>query len=370
MLKSLKNPISKIIALFIVWRFTLFLIAFISPTVIPKFGGTFPYYQNLLMGSGLPHFIWSFANFDGVHYLNIAKVGYSYQYTQAFFPLYPILIKAGSIITFGNLIISGLLISNLAFLGALIIFYKLVKKHYGENIALWSSIFCLSFPTSFYFGSIYNEGIFFLLIVSSFYLADQNKIWLASIIGAFSSATRLVGVFMAPVMAIKKRKFKIIPLLIIPVGFLLYVIYLAITFHNPLYFLSSQEIFGQGRSTNHIILLPQVFYRYFKIMATTHGALLINSAFELLSTIFAFATLIIGYKKIKLDWLIFSLLAIILPTLTGTLASMPRYIVIAFPIYIILAQIKSNAAKIIIAVIFLAMLTITTTIFTQGYWVA
>src|SRR3989338_3679220 len=172
----------QVIYLFIAWRLLLFFIAFISPTVIPKFGATFPYFQERLINSGLPHFIWSFGNFDGVHYLGIAKDGYAYQFTQAFFPFYPILIKLVSFLTFGNLLVAALLISNVAFLFGLIIFYKLVNKYYGERIALWSCLFLLSFPTSFYFGAVYTEGLFFLMIIAAFYLVEINKIWQASVI--------------------------------------------------------------------------------------------------------------------------------------------------------------------------------------------
>src|SRR3990167_6110552 len=147
----IKSNIAKIVILFVIWRILLFLIAFISPAVIPQFGARFPYYQERLIASGLPHFIWSFGNFDGVHYLGIAKDAYSAQFTQAFFPLYPILVKIVSFVTFGNFVVAGLLVSNLAFLAALILFYKLIAKTHSEKIALWSTLFLLAFPTSFYF---------------------------------------------------------------------------------------------------------------------------------------------------------------------------------------------------------------------------
>src|SRR3989339_2053777 len=118
--------IKKLIFLFIIWRLLLLGVAYLSPIIIPQFGARFPYFEGRLISSGLPQFIWSFGNFDGVHYLGIAQNGYLYQYTQAFFPLYPLLIKLVSPITFGNLLIAGLLVSNTAFLIGLIVFQKLV----------------------------------------------------------------------------------------------------------------------------------------------------------------------------------------------------------------------------------------------------
>ena len=164
-MKYLKSNLVKLILLFLGWRILLFLVAFLSPTFLPKFAATFPYHQEVLIATNLPHYIWSFGNFDGVHYLRIAQDGYIYQYTQAFFPLYPILIKLVSFITFDNYLVSALVISNIAFLAALTLFYKLVTKIYSQNIAFWSCLFLLAFPTSYYFGSVYTEGLFFLIII-------------------------------------------------------------------------------------------------------------------------------------------------------------------------------------------------------------
>lgn len=367
---SLKSPFFNIVVLFTIWRVSLFIIAFISPQIIPEFGARFPYFEERLIASNLPHFIWSFGNFDGVHYLGIAKDAYAYQFTQVFFPFYPLLIKLLSTLT-GNLIISALLISNTAFLIGLMIFFKLLSRVFDEKVALWSIIFALVFPTSFYFGAIYTEGIFFLMIITSFYLLEKNRILAASLIGSLASATRLVGIFMGPSLFTKRAKMNLMPLLIVPLGFLAYVIYLKLAFNNPLYFLSAQTIFGQERSTTSIILLPQVLWRYFKILMTTHGLIFVNAVFELSSTIFVlFALYLALKKKFKAQWLVFSLLAVLTPTLTGTLTSMPRYILVAFPIYVVLAQIKNTFVKLFVVVISLILLFASTVLFTQGYWVA
>src|SRR3990167_3556652 len=158
-----RSSIIFVLSIFIFWRIALLAIAYVAVKILPIFGDRFPYVE-ILKQSGLPYWLWSFGNFDGVHYLRIAQDGYAYQSSQAFFPFYPILIKLVSYLTFGNFLIAALLISNLAFLAGLLIFYKLVKKNYGQKTAFWSCLFLLAFPTSFYFGAVYTEGIFFLMI--------------------------------------------------------------------------------------------------------------------------------------------------------------------------------------------------------------
>lgn len=357
-----------VIISFLIWRVLLFVTAAVSPSVIPQFGARFPYYQERLIATGLPHFVWSFGNFDGVHYLGIAKNAYADQYTQVFFPLYPALIKLFSYLTFGNLLISALLISDIAFLFALNIFYKLIVQSHNKKIALWSCLFLLAFPTSFYLGAVYTEGPFLLMVVASFYLVSRQKIWQAALIGALASSTRLVGLFLAPFLTSIKKSYT--PLFIVPIGFLLYILYLTVKFNNPLYFLSAQSIFGQERSTTSIVLLPQVIYRYLKIILSTQGLPQLNAVLEFSSVIFVLAMLFLAYKKVKQEWLLFSLSAVLIPTLTGTFASMPRYILVAFPVYVVLGSIKNTAVKISILVLSSLLLIILTMLFTQGYWVA
>lgn len=369
MSQFLRSKIARILYLFLIWRILLFTIAFFAPIFIPQFGAKFPYFEETLISSNLPHFVWAFGNFDGVHYLRIARDAYAYQYTQAFFPLYPILIKITSYITLGNLLISALLVSNLSFLAGLLVFYNFVKKTYNDNVAFWSCLFLVSFPTSFYFGAVYTEGVFFLMVISGFYLSKTGKIWQASVVGALSSATRFVGIFLAPSL-IKSKKLKdLIPVLIVPMGLVSYMIYLQIKFNQPFYFLTSQSVFGQDRSTT-IVLLPQVFWRYLKIVATTKGFALSNAVLELAATVFAISILATGAKKVQKQWLIFAWLVVLTPALTGTLASMPRYILVAFPIFVVLAKLRSTPIKILILSIFVCLLAVATAFFTQGYWVA
>ncbi len=374
--------ISFVFIILAIWRILLFTTAWYGSLTL-KFTPTFPYSEELLIRSGLPSWLWSFANFDGVHYLTIAKSGYSAQFTQVFFPLYPLLIKALSIIfPFFNLILVGLIISNLSFLLALLFFDRLLKLDYHPTKIKWMLIFFLLFPTSFFLGSLYTEAFFFLLVITSFYAARQKKWWLAGLLGGLAGATRLVGIFLLPALLWEWRKEKkvknIIHLLyspilyLIPLGLLAYIIYLQLKFGDWLYFWHAQPIFGAQRSGGGIILPPQVLFRYLKILftLTPHNYKFWVSLSELLSSIVAIVLLIIAsFQKIRPSYLIFSFLAVITPTLSGTFSSMPRYILVAFPIFMLLGLIESRLIKIVLLALSAFLLSIFTILFTTGYWI-
>ena len=375
----------KIILLFIVWRVLDFLVTYLAPFFI-SYLGFFPY-KELLADFNLPHWLNSLANFDGIHYLLIARQGYS-QWEQAFFPLYPLLIKLLTFVVNNGLIVS-LLISNIAFLIGLFILSRLIdKKH-----AFWFLVFILVFPTSFFFGAVYTEGLFFLLFVSTLYFLKKQKYLLTSLVVTLASLTKLIGVFLIiPIFFhwIKKRKsFATIAAPLVGLG--IYCIYLFKTTGDPFFFLTSQPIFGANRSTS-LIFLPQVVWRYIKIFITAaHNFQYFISILEFSIFMMVFTVVILSLAKnlakrkyglrprsfglrpqddMRLGLDLFSLANILLPTLTGTFSSVPRYALFSLSFFLYLAEIRNKWAKMIIALVFLILHVVLLGFFSQGYFIS
>lgn len=344
-------------SIFLVWRTWLLFLGFLAEKLLP-FKESFPYVGRL-SSSGLPSWIWAWGNFDGVHYLHLAGFGYTELGLQAFFPGYPLTIKFLNLIV-NNLVLAGLLISNISiFLGAWL-FYRLILKQFDKQIAVWSVIFLFAFPVSLYFGAIYTESLFILLLI----LAFSTKKLFSGIFGALASAVRLVGGFL------------VFNSWLSSLGLVGYMVYLWLNFKNPLIFLSGQAAFGNSRadSISKIILPPQVIYRYLKIFVTasvTHYDFWI-AALEFLA--FCFGLVILSWltikKKVPWSWLIFAWPAFLLPSFSGTFSSMPRYLIILFPIYAGLALIKSFKVRLGLLVGFVILLSVFTVLFTRGYWVS
>jgi|Napbiome12C3dose_1001474.scaffolds.fasta_scaffold00008_45 Gpi18-like mannosyltransferase len=392
--------LSKIIAIFLTWRISLFIIAFIASLLLPQFGNRFPYADQVLKVTGLPAWVWGFGNFDGVHYLRIAQNGYDAEFSQAFFPLYPLLIR---FVADSNLFLqkdtqldtriyvdpgyffSGLILANLFFLLALVFFYKLVRIDFNHKIAFGSLLLLVSFPTSLYFGSIYTESLFLFLVLGALYFARKGNFIAAGVFSALASATRFFGLFLVPVLLIegylKLKKGQllekgemaktIIGILLAPFGSLFYFLFLRLNFDNPLYFLTSQSSFGAERSAEKLIFLPQVLFRYLKIFITVPVAsqLYLNAVLEFIFTIAAFLVLILFIKKIRLSYLIFTLGCLIMPTLTGTLSSMPRYVLMSFLLLPFIVQGIKGKYKLLL-ILFIGIGAVLLGFFVRGYWIA
>lgn len=338
-----------------------------------------------ILSFDLPFFLTNLANFDGVHYLNIARFGYS-MYEQAFFPLYPLLIAISSKFM-GNHLLAGLILSNISLLLGIYFLCLLLKNYLSPDKVFWIVVFLLSFPTSFFFGAVYTESLFLFLSLAYLYFLKKGNIPLAFIFGTASSLTRLSGIFLvipALVIIIKEKKLLklkrfVFILLSPPIGLLIYCIYLFKTTGDPLFFYHSLPAFGVNKSDS-IILLPQVIYRYIKIFITSSfNFQYFISVLEL--TIFLVIFFILLYHLFKLRYeikknlvifgfIIFSLIQILVPSLTGTLSSTPRYSLFAFSFFIFLAQVSNVYVKILVFSIFIIFHIILLGFFSQGYFIS
>ena len=356
-----------------------------------------------------PPWLWNRANFDGINYLDIAKKGYGI-YQQAFFPLYPKLIAWLTPLFGGRNLVAAWTINLVCLYLALFFFYKLVALDFSEKVSKRTLLYLLIFPTAFFFAMVYTESLFFFLIIASFYFA-RNKVlpkagsyfartkkwWLAGIFGGLASATRLPGIFLFPALLVEWWQQKsvtsgqwpvvrkkpitnhqslitLIPLLLIPFGLIYYMRFLAVNFGDSLMFIHVQKFFGAGRSADRIILLYQVFWRYFKMLVTVEKNTLTYFAvvMEFLAAASFLTLIIFTYLKRWYSYLVFMLLAYIAPTLTGTFSSLPRYALLLFPGFILLGlwAEKYRWLRILYPILAILLFIICLLLFTRGYWVA
>lgn len=361
-----------VLTVFFIWRILLSFISYLSSfEIVP-----------LRLGF-LGKIGWD--NMDGVHYISIAKQGY-FQYEQAFFPGYPLLLRFFNQLVGFDLSWTGFLLSNIFIFLSSLILYKLGRDLFSEKIAIASIIFLYSFPASFFFSAVYTESFFFFLLLSSFYFSFKQKWILAGFFGALASFTRLVGIFLFPALLIEwffsqKNKHSrisfsrpmipvVFSLCLIPLGLLAYMYYLYISVGDPFYFFHSQPFFGAGRSGSRLILLPQVIYRYLRIFYTsTFNFSFFIALFEFLFFLLAVYLLLKNIKKIPVSWLVFSFFSLITPTLTGSFSSIPRYFLTIFPLYICLAK-ESRVVKRLIFFIFVMLLLVGCLYYLKGYFVS
>jgi hypothetical protein len=140
-------------------------------------------------------------NWDGQWFLRIAHLGYyPDDASTAFLPLYPSLISAFAPLFGGDTLVSGCVVSWLAFAAALSVLWPLLRDELGDEVALLSLVLLVTFPTAFYFHAVYTESVFLLLVAVALLAARRGWFIAAGIAALGASLTRWTGFVIAPAL--------------------------------------------------------------------------------------------------------------------------------------------------------------------------
>ena len=143
------------------------------------------------------------ARWDAIWYLGIAHDGYSGGADSAFFPLYPLLVRAlaptGDPAT---LLFASYFVSLVALGGALYLLRRLAELELGADAARWTVLLLAFFPGALWLGVPYSESVFLLLSVGALYAARTGRWAWAGACAALASGTRSAGIVLVVPLAI------------------------------------------------------------------------------------------------------------------------------------------------------------------------
>jgi len=317
-------------------------------------------------------------NADALWYADIARNGYERQpfdstkeHNWAFFPLFPLILGLVGKIT-GEYGLTGSILSNVFFLLAMLQLYKLViKLGYTPEDAERTLFYLAAFPTSYFFSLPFTESLFLLLSVSCFLEAKNEAWWLAGLCGGLAAATRVTGLCLFPLLVLlywerhRTVDVRILALLLIPVGIVPYMIFLHCVTGNALAFLDVQAAWGHS-----IGFFMRPIWDYLK------SPLDINFRWDFrflnfLAAVLAFACGAVLLRRKQWAFATYTLLCVIIPLSAMRLQSLTRYIMIAFPIFILLAEAgRSLRTDQIIRTVFIFVLGVMTLLFALHFSMA
>jgi Mannosyltransferase (PIG-V) len=195
------------------------------------------------------------ARWDSVWYLRIADSGYGDSAPRAaFFPLYPLLIRGVGSLGGGSegaLLVAAFLVSLAAFIGALVLLYRLTELELGRRLARPVLLLLAVFPAAVYFGAPYSESLFLLLAVGAFYAARTDHWAWAGACAGLASATRSAGLLLAIPLAMlwwssrPRRPRDGAWLLLAPAGVAAYAAWLGLAEGDALRFLDVQDAWSR-----------------------------------------------------------------------------------------------------------------------------
>jgi hypothetical protein len=330
----------------------------------------FGYFGNLLAAP--------FARWDSVWYLAIAQGGYAHQQSKtAFFPLYPLITRGLGVIIDSNLI-AGVLVSLICFGVALALLYELVSTELDQEIARATVMLIAFCPMSYFFSAVYSESLYLALSVGCILSARRGHWAVAGLLGGLGAASRNSGIMlMVPVVLLflygpradggagwlragwrrllprYRLTWQIAWALLIPAGFAAYIGWLALKYGEGLAPFHAQQVWFRHfagpfggvwtgavaawdglRQLLHGPPPPVYFAQAGGNALTVAGQNLMLFAFLALAAVAllgAFRMLPVAYGGYCLASLA---LPLSYPVTPQPLASLPRYEVVLFPLFV------------------------------------
>jgi len=284
---------------------------------------------------------------DTLHYQAIANRGYT-AFDSALFvpPLFPYLMKTVAILLGGNTLLAGIVISNIAFLFCLIIFYRMTENETKKSDdATRATLYLASFPASFFFFAAYTESLFLLASLLVIQYTRHEKWWQAGIWGGIASLTRLPGllivvplIYTALIKWAKEKVWKSwISVILTLVGGAIFPIYIWFFLHLPPWtpWRIQEARYKGGMSLPGVNILEAV-------QQILHGTSPILNIIDLAFLLFFLLCLFPIWRCLPRIYSVYSLsfmfLYLIRTSAIQPLLSVDRYVLVFFPAFMVMGS--------------------------------
>lgn len=263
----------------------------------------------------------------------------------AFFPLFPMLTRGIVDIFKIGAVESAFFLSTISFFCGCILLFKYLKTLFDEKTTKFIILAIAFSPLNLYFSVPYTEAVYFFLMISVIYFCNERKWLMAGFLGVGLSLTRNLGVMIVfPMLIIAinqvglrsliKFNSPLLPsiatgILLAPLGLFMYMFFLYYYTGDAFAFKNIQIAWGRELHNPLDVLMDGIIYGgvYEKYCA-------------LVVVISLFLAFYLMFKKYFSEGLIVFLGTII--PLSTALASMPRYTLTLFPIYMSIGRMTQS----------------------------
>jgi len=322
--------------------------------------------------------IWN--RWDTLHYLDMVRHGYSqdaeWEHLTVFFPLYPTLIYLGTFV-FPDATISALVVSNAAFAVALVFLSRLAALDFSPQCVELAVVFSAFFPTAYFFHLGYTESLYFALSIASFYMARKGNWVAAGILGFFVATTRLPGLALAVALAVEylhQKRFRFrevrwdclwtqLPF----TGFGVYLLINQIVFGSPFMFLEVQkQIYARELGSP----LTGLINDWEGLFTGSPATRFLMSGSDIVAFVFTLVVLVWSAVKLRPSYTVYAVLLWLLTFCYGFWMSVPRLILVIFPMYFFLACLTEKRPALRYSLFFACLFpyVLGTLQFARGWW--
>lgn len=368
-------------------RVSLEFVAVLATSHLPEQEGLHPVFH---ASTNIWLDVW--ARWDSQWYLYIARLGYSsHSELVAFFPLYPVLMSTAATFLRHNYVLAGIVVSSVALFVALVYLFKLAELEFDRAVAERTVLYTAIYPLALFFLAVYTESLFLAVTVAALYHVRRGQWGPAGIAAALAGVTRANGMVLAfpllyelwrqsggsyagirscfPFPFLGRASAVAAP----AVGLLSYALYVGWLTHDRLGYVHRLDQPPWDRTTslpwNTLISAVQ------NLQSTTLYLLprAVNST-DLVFTLFLVEACVAAWWLLPRTYAIYLTASTILLLSSTTadypLQSLPRYISVLFPCFLLLGRLGGNPRwDRVILLTFAPLLGLFTGLFATWYWI-
>ena len=299
----------------------------------------------------------TFARWDSGWYVGIARDGYKFaeggRSNLAFFPAYPLSMRYTGYLLGGrteHFFLGGILVSWVAFVGAMMLLYRLARLDLDDEAAMRAVMYAAVFPGAFFFGLVYSESLFLCLMLGTVY-AIRTKQWaVAGVVGALAMCSRVNAIMAMPALAwlawraAGRDRTQLVSAALalagIGLGFAAWCGYVYVLSGNPLEWAASIKRWnyhpgGAAPWSPLVGLLEALWVRPYHYLTTEHQAL--YDTFNGLLAIVVTLSIPFVWWRLGAGYGLFMAANLALPLSAGQFEGLARYCSVLFPFSIALA---------------------------------
>jgi hypothetical protein len=310
-------------------------------------------------------FFGTFEHWDADYFLQIAKRGYDSR-SAAYMPAFPGLVHAGAWVTRSPLV-AGVLIAFAAAIAGIVYVSRIARDLLGAAVAHDTAILLALYPVALVFTAPYSEGLFLFAAAGSLYYGTRNRFWAAGLLAGLACATRITGLAVIPalVLLVWPAARRQGPLVLAPVlGLPLAAVVAVAAYYQHAVGDSLAFVHAKGEWGRHVLALGPLQGAWMSAKAAYHGvadlasapadfsvtSLAAENTIDFVVLVAAVALTVVVFRRLGAAWGVFSAgiiaIATAAPVTDGgeVLQSLPRYVMVDFPLFIAGASLLEGSA--------------------------
>lgn len=302
----------------------------------------------------VPRALAQLGGWDTTWYLDVARNGYEHDLGQvgevftnlAFFPLMPGIMALFLAIGV-NPFIGALVVSNLAFLGALGGLHALTAARMGDAVASRATWILALAPPALYCSLAYTEGIALACAIAAALCAVHGRYAPAGAIAAVAALTRPTGILVALLVGLLalyqpgprwtrlgRAALGVLPSVAAVGAFL---VWMALARGSPFLPLEAQRAWDRGQlGIGLVTAAPTEIAAGWRLVVHGHLTAAWTATARDLGFLAAYLWLLVRLWRseggLRSPWVAYSLAVIAVPLSSGTITSMARFGLLAFPL--------------------------------------